>query len=953
MTARLTVVGVIAVALVGCGGGGGGGGDDVGTANLAPVAQAGNDRSEAISATGNTLDGSASVDPDGGALTYTWQISEQPPNGDGVLQDASSSIARLVATVPGVYQVRLSVGDDRGATDSDLVQLNLRNTAPIAEVAYSRNALPVADVTLDAGLSSDPNGHPLTYAWQLVEKPPESTIPDTYTGVAPTVVFDVEGDYTFNLDLDDGYDPVSLELDTIAVTRLEAVALNGPVSDAEYDETNNRLVVIDESVLRIIEADGAETALDLPLPGAAVSLAPGGNRAVIGHNGWVTSVDLATVSIESTLPVAAEVGDIVVDGNGYAYVFPATGQWTRIIALNLADGTTAQHTGNSVRDGTRARLHPSGTKIYGADNGWSPSDVERYSIGGGAVNLDYDSPYHGDFPFCGDLWMGVGGATMLTRCGVVVRTNDSPAFDLTFVSQLISGNWRDQIRHADATPFSNRWYVAAGNSPSRIDLFDATTSTAQGAMALPYVDDFSAASRWEARFVFADDDSDAVFIVAQESDTSTASYALLTQGSTGGQSGNLPPVAKVTPFRSVRTSQPVTLDGSLSSDAEGAALAYAWTVTSQPEGSDVQLAGLGTNSLQFTPIVPGVYEVLLVVNDGNRDSAVARSEVSVFEAGASMVYRLADEVSDAEFSKSLNRLVYVSADSAELKLFDIDTGEAQSIDLPLPGFRVGVSPDGTHAAVSHQGLVSLVSLTTLSVIDSQAIVVDWGDIVLDHNNRAHVTPRRDQWVDMISVDFAADTSYNSGRGRAGSQMRMHPTENWIYAADRGLSPSDFEKYDVTSMPGIRVGDSPYHGDYRIDGNIWISEPGDRLLTARGNAFWSRTDPAIDMTYSGALSDAVFVVSADHSAERDEWVVASSDAFFGPVLPDRLLTYSGAFLTRVSDEAFAPIPTVVGDAPTTALNVFFDDAGSKVILLLQSDGAGVGANNKAVQIRELQ
>ena len=66
----------------------------------------------------------------------------------------------------------------------------------------------------------------------------------------------------------------------------------------------------------------------------------------------------------------------------------------------------------------------------------------------------------------------------------------------------------------------------------------------------------------------------------------------------------------------------------------------------------------------------------------------------------------------------------------------------------------------------------------------------------------------------------------------------------------------------------------------------------------------------------------------------------------------MLFYSGSFLTRVSDEAFAPIPTVVGDAPTTALNVFFDDAGTKVILLLQSDGAGVGVNDKAVQIREL-
>lgn len=947
MKARLMALGVFAGALVGCGGGGGGV-----TPNEPPVARAGSDRSEAIAATGSTLDGSASSDPEGGELSFSWQLVEQPANGDGALREAGAAVATLVASVPGEYEVRLSVSDSGGITDTDTIRLMLLNTAPVAEVAYSRNVLPVSDVTLDAGPSSDPNGHPLSFSWQLVEKPEQSAIPTSYAGVAPTIVFDVEGDYTFAVDVNDGYDPVTLELDPIAVTTLEAVPLSGPVADAEYDEANDRLVVINESVLRVIEADGAETRLDLPLPGAAVSLSPDGARAVVGHNGWVTSVDLATVSIESTLSVAADVGDLVVDGAGFAYVFPGTGQWTRIIALNLADGTTAESTGRSVNDGTRARLHPSGTKIYGANNGLSPSDVERYGIGGGAVGYDYDSPYHGDFPFCGDLWMGVGGSTMLTRCGVVVRTTDNPSLDLTFVSQIIDGSWRDAIRHADATPFSNHWYVAREEFPSRIDLYDATTSIERGAMVLPFVDDFSAERRWEARFVFADDDSDAVFVLAQNSDTSSANFALLTRGGTGGQSGNVPPVAKVTPYRSVRASELVTLDASLSSDNEGVPLSYAWFLTSQPEGSNVQLSGLGSDTLQFTPSVPGVYEVSLIVNDGNRDSAIARSEVAVFEPDASMVYRLADAVADAEFSKSLNRLVYVSADSAELKVFDIETGATRSIDLPLPGFRVGVSPDGMHAAVSHQGLVSLVSLTALAVVDSQAMVVDWGDIVLDHDNRAHVTPQRDQWVDMISVDFAADTTYDSGRGRAGSQMRMHPTEDWIYAADRGLSPSDFEKYDVTSMPGFYVGDSPYHGDYAIGGNLWISELGDRLLTARGNAFWANADPAIDMTYSGALSDDVIVVSADHSAERNEWVVASGTRSFEPVLPDSLLLYSDSFLTRLSEETFAPIPTIAGDAPTTAQHVFFDDAGGKVILLVRSDGAGVGVNDQAVQIREL-
>jgi hypothetical protein len=73
--------------------------------------------------------------------------------------------------------------------------------------------------------------------------------------------------------------------------------------------------------------------------------------------------------------------------------------------------------------GTRAKLHPGGTTVYGADNGLSPSDIEKYDISGGTAVYLYDSPYHGDYSMCGDLWMSDDGLRIFTRCGNVFRSS--------------------------------------------------------------------------------------------------------------------------------------------------------------------------------------------------------------------------------------------------------------------------------------------------------------------------------------------------------------------------------------------------------------------------------------------------------------------------------------------------------------------------------------------------
>ena len=65
------------------------------------------------------------------------------------------------------------------------------------------------------------------------------------------------------------------------------------------------------------------------------------------------------------------------------------------------------------------------------------------------------------------------------------------------------------------------------------------------------------------------------------------------------------PLANAGINQTVFGGQLVTLNGSQSSDPEGATLAYQWTIISQPGGNTINLSGATTVSPTFTPLVLG------------------------------------------------------------------------------------------------------------------------------------------------------------------------------------------------------------------------------------------------------------------------------------------------------------------------------------------------------------
>ena len=95
---------------------------------------------------------------------------------------------------------------------------------------------------------------------------------------------------------------------------------------------------------------------------------------------------------------------------------------------------------------------------------------------------------------------------------------------------------------------------------------------------------------------------------------------------------NVTPVAKAGSNQNVIIGTTVTLDGTSSSDANGDALTFKWSMLYKPSNSLASLSSTSAVKPTFTADTLGTYVVSLIVNDGQADSAVVSSTTVIAES---------------------------------------------------------------------------------------------------------------------------------------------------------------------------------------------------------------------------------------------------------------------------------------------------------------------------------
>ncbi|CED61263.1 PKD domain protein [Moritella viscosa] len=144
-------------------------------------------------------------DADKDKLFYLWQIIEQPTDSNPVLNDEGTSI-RFKTDIAGDYVVKLTVSDGLAiATDTVTLSYYYANVPPSAKTGTAIYATEGMIVPVDASMSNDPNGDPITYQWDFVSKPPNSnTVIVDPSAMISEFYADAPGTYVVGLTVSDG-----------------------------------------------------------------------------------------------------------------------------------------------------------------------------------------------------------------------------------------------------------------------------------------------------------------------------------------------------------------------------------------------------------------------------------------------------------------------------------------------------------------------------------------------------------------------------------------------------------------------------------------------------------------------------------------------------------------------------------------------------------------------------
>ncbi len=175
----------------------------VSTDNAAPTANAGPDQTVPLSASVQ-LSGSASTDPEGGPLTYTWALTARPAGSTAVLSNPALVNPSFIADRPGTYVAQLIVGDGVLSSAPDTVIISTQNSRPVADAGAAQAVETGSVVQLNGSASRDADGDALTYSWSFTSRPAGSAaVLSSPTAISPNFVADLAGSYVAQLIVSD------------------------------------------------------------------------------------------------------------------------------------------------------------------------------------------------------------------------------------------------------------------------------------------------------------------------------------------------------------------------------------------------------------------------------------------------------------------------------------------------------------------------------------------------------------------------------------------------------------------------------------------------------------------------------------------------------------------------------------------------------------------------------
>ncbi|WNB77436.1 PKD domain-containing protein [Methylomonas koyamae] len=475
------------------------------------------------------------------------------------------------------------------------------NIRPIANAGVDQTVLLNSLVTLDGTGSSDADGNPLAYQWSLVSAPSGSNVVLAQgTQTNPRFTPDKPGQYVIELIVNDGYinstpDHVVISTENsapIADAGLSQTSLVGSTvtldgshsADVDGDPLSFNWIITskpDNSIVVLNDKSAVKPQFVIDQPGTYQF------QLIVSDGKLNSQPDTVIVSTQNSAPVANAGQD----------------QTTFVNKTVLLDGTQSSDV-----DG-----HPLTYKwsVASRPNG-SSSNLSNVSAPQTSLLIDYPGNY------VIQLIVNDGFTDSLADTVVISTQNSKPlanaGIDKTvFVTNRLEldGSASSDADH-DALKFS--WSISSKPTASKAVLLNPTNVKPSITIDYP--------GTYVIQLIVNDGTNDSL------ADT----MVIATQ--------NSKPVANAGSDESVFVGAQKALNGSLSFDVDYDALAYQWSVSAKPDGSNPVLLNGNKANPEITTDKPGIYVLQLIVSDGklssDPDSVLIEAKVPEVEIQASV-----------------------------------------------------------------------------------------------------------------------------------------------------------------------------------------------------------------------------------------------------------------------------------------------------------------------------
>ena len=483
-----------------------------------------------------------------------------------------------------ILMVLLSACQDGSLSDLNVTN---ENQAPISDAGEDKNVTLGALVTLDGSLSSDVNGDTLNYSWSIISKPASSTAAlSSTTLIKPTFTADINGTYVIKLSVSDGV------LESVSSDLVKIQTIYIPTANAGVDQNVNTLslVTLDGSQSSVKDTNSLTykwTLLEKPDESSAILssssiVKPTFNVDVDGEYKFSLIVSDATLN-----SIADEVLITATTHNSKPVANAGADKSEKIGSLITLDGSTSSDAEND-------------SLLYRWAISLKPAQSKAILSSTTVVNPSFTADAEGTYVF-----------DLIVNDSKVDSIKDSIRVNVTKYNVApVAEAGRDQYVHTVST------ITLDASLSNDADLDKLTYKWNMTSKPLASTATLSALNIVNPSFK-ADLEGTYVFSLIVNDGVYNSSYDYIT---INAADRNVAPVAEAGVDKSIKTGTSITLDASLSSDANLDPLSYDWVMISKPKESNANLSSLSIVKPLFLADKDGAYVFQLIVNDGELNS---------------------------------------------------------------------------------------------------------------------------------------------------------------------------------------------------------------------------------------------------------------------------------------------------------------------------------------------